>query len=206
MSARRSAPTEPWIRGQRQSIRAVVHSPCSRAGKTPGNVLLKEDGNKKGSVDEVQTKIKKRKCQTVYKPGFVVAFPQRTIIHLERSLPNASSNQPEPRAGKTPRTYDPKIRYALCGSYSVLLRVGFSMPFPLPETRCALTAPFHLFPPKEAGSLFSVALSFELPQPDVIRHPFPLKPGLSSPPNETNAPIYLIRIVYSIQRSDHPTI
>ena len=29
------------------------------------------------------------------------------------------------------------------GSYMVLLRVGFALPFPLPETRCALTAPFH---------------------------------------------------------------
>src|SRR3954471_6389560 len=27
--------------------------------------------------------------------------------------------------------------------YSVLLPVGFAVPFPLPETRCALTAPFH---------------------------------------------------------------
>ena len=65
-------------------------------------------------------------------------------------------------------------------SYSVLLRVGFSVPFLLPKTRCALTAPFHLFPFSRTGSLFSVALSFGSPQPDVIRHPFPLKPGLSS--------------------------
>src|SRR4030095_3649755 len=27
--------------------------------------------------------------------------------------------------------------------YSVLLPVWFAMPFPLPDTRCALTAPFH---------------------------------------------------------------
>jgi len=27
-------------------------------------------------------------------------------------------------------------------SYSVLLPVGFAVPSPLPETRCALTAPF----------------------------------------------------------------
>src|ERR1700754_574103 len=30
-----------------------------------------------------------------------------------------------------------------CRPYSVLLPVGFAMPSPLPETRCALTAPFH---------------------------------------------------------------
>ena len=28
-------------------------------------------------------------------------------------------------------------------SYLVLLRVGFTLPFVLPRTRCALTAPFH---------------------------------------------------------------
>ena len=31
-----------------------------------------------------------------------------------------------------------------------------------------------------AGGLFSVALSLELPPPDVIRHPDPVEPGLSS--------------------------
>src|SRR3954466_15934598 len=47
--------------------------------------------------------------------------------------------------------------------YSVLLPVGFAVPLPLPETRCALTAPFH-----PCGSLagvrglFSVALSLKL--------------------------------------------
>ena len=30
-----------------------------------------------------------------------------------------------------------------CRPYSVLLPVGFAVPFPSPETRCALTAPFH---------------------------------------------------------------
>ena len=31
--------------------------------------------------------------------------------------------------------------------YSVLLQAGLAMPPPLPETRCALTAPFHPYPP-----------------------------------------------------------
>src|ERR1700761_5360280 len=31
----------------------------------------------------------------------------------------------------------------LCHPYSVLLPVGFTMPAPLPDPRCALTAPFH---------------------------------------------------------------
>src|SRR5262245_45060045 len=30
-----------------------------------------------------------------------------------------------------------------CPPYSVLLPVGFAVPLPLPEARCALTAPFH---------------------------------------------------------------
>src|SRR3979411_3409962 len=35
-----------------------------------------------------------------------------------------------------------------CRPYSVLLPVWFAMPLPLPETRCALTAPFHPYPAK----------------------------------------------------------
>jgi len=36
--------------------------------------------------------------------------------------------------------------------YSVLLPVGFTVPPPLPETRCALTAPFHPYP--EFGAVY----------------------------------------------------
>jgi len=72
-----------------------------------------------------------------------------------------------------------------CRPYSVLLPVWFAMPVPLPEPRCALTAPFHPCPPKprraKAGGSFSVALSLGLPPPDVIRHRMSMEPGLSSP-------------------------
>jgi len=37
-------------------------------------------------------------------------------------------------------------RKGACPSYSVLLRVGFTVPLPLPVARCALTAPFHPYP------------------------------------------------------------
>src|SRR5512140_3345352 len=50
--------------------------------------------------------------------------------------------------------------------YLVLLRAGFSLPSPLPVTRCALTAPFHPYcrSPEASGSgVFSVPLSFRLP-------------------------------------------
>ena len=60
-----------------------------------------------------------------------------TAIPLVRRLPGASSNLPERLARTDPRLA-PQRR-----SYSVLLPVGFAVPFPSPETRCALTAPFH---------------------------------------------------------------
>src|SRR5262249_15084312 len=101
-------------------------------------------------------------------------------IHLGCSLPNTSRDQPEPPAG-TLRIDLPCGTSMLRDSYSVLLLVGFAVPFLLPKTRCALTAPFHLYLPLPEGSLFSVALSLRLPSPDVIRHHFPLEPGLSSP-------------------------
>ena len=60
-----------------------------------------------------------------------------TAIPLVRRLPSASSNLPERLARTDPRLA-PQRR-----SYSVLLPVGFAVPLPSPETRCALTAPFH---------------------------------------------------------------
>jgi hypothetical protein len=60
-----------------------------------------------------------------------------TAIPLVRRLPGASSNLPE-RLART------DLKLALQRrSYSVLLPVGFAVPFPSLETRCALTAPFH---------------------------------------------------------------
>ncbi len=63
--------------------------------------------------------------------------------------------------------------------YLVLLRMGFTLRKPLPAFRCALTAPFQLFPFKR-GSLLSVALSLESPPPAINRHPVTVEPGLSS--------------------------
>ncbi len=65
--------------------------------------------------------------------------------------------------------------------YSVLLPVGFTVPPLLPETRWALTPPFHPYPIRRPGGLLSVALSLRLPPPDVIRHRVSVEPGLSSP-------------------------
>ena len=68
-----------------------------------------------------------------------------------------------------------------CRPYSVLLPVWFAMPFPLPDPRCALTAPFHPYLIRRGGGSFSVALSLGSPPPDVIRHRMSMEPGLSSP-------------------------
>src|SRR5260370_13520101 len=101
-----------------------------------------------------------------------------TAIPLARRLPGVSSNLP----GRPIRT---SIRGLLspCRPYSVLLPVGFAVPPPLPEARCALAAPFHpcrgIFTPRR--SAFSVALSLGSPPPDVIRHRMSMEPGLSSP-------------------------
>jgi len=77
--------------------------------------------------------------QPACKPGSVWPAARAadvTAIPLARRLPGASSNLPE-RLIRTDPGLLPRR------SYSVLLPVGFAVPFPLPETRCALTAPFH---------------------------------------------------------------
>jgi hypothetical protein len=47
--------------------------------------------------------------------------------------------------------------------YLVLLRVGFTLPPQLLETRCALTTPFHPYRAQRHGGIFSVALSVNRP-------------------------------------------
>jgi len=50
-----------------------------------------------------------------------------------------------------------RLIFPRCRPYSVLLPVWFAMPVPLPDPRCALTAPFHPYcpppfiPPPQAG-------------------------------------------------------
>jgi len=101
--------------------------------------------------------------------------------------------------------------------YLVLLRVGFSLPPPLPAARCALTAPFHPYsaqPPQRTHSALSGALLrllgwsdgavcflWHFPStalkgrcPDVIRHTalwssdFPLPAGATKPPARGGLP------------------
>jgi len=120
-----------------------------------------------------------------------VLFPPKRAmaIHLGRPSPDASRDPPGRRRGNPPAGRNP-----LCRPYSVLLPVGFALPPPLPEARCALTAPFHPYPPK-AGGLLSVALSLGSPPPGVTRHRVSVEPGLSSP-----------RGVSPIAKGGHPTV
>ncbi len=60
-------------------------------------------------------------------------------IHLGRPLPDASRDRPGRRRGKPAW----RRKATPCHPYLVLLPVGFTVPFPSPGTRCALTAPFH---------------------------------------------------------------
>src|SRR5256885_14616232 len=67
------------------------------------------------------------------------------IIPLASPLLARSSDLPESvgwaiRAG-------PTLARRLALSYLVLLRAGFCLPPVLPRARCALTAPFHPYPP-----------------------------------------------------------
>ncbi len=83
------------------------------------------------------------------KPGSVPLQAEAMAIHLGRSLPNASCDLPERRAQQTGLSGKPDAR-----SYMVLLPVGFTLPPPLPKTRCALTAPFHPCPLKSGRFAF----------------------------------------------------
>jgi len=87
----------------------------------------------------------------------------RTVIHLGRPSPNASSDLPGDTCGPQAARGAPP--------YLVLLQRGFAVPSTLPRTRCALTAPFHPYlAPDESGTiggLLSVALSVDSRRPGV---------------------------------------
>src|SRR6195952_4624686 len=125
------------------------------------------------------------KYQPACKPGFVGHRPlARTIRdgHSSGTMFAHGLEQPTRTASLT----SPCVVFAFancprCRPYSVLLPVWFAMPVPLPDPRCALTAPFHPCLLRRGGGSFSVALSLGSPPPDVIRHRMSMEPGLSSP-------------------------
>ena len=72
-------------------------------------------------------------------------FGEATTIPLVPSSLAGSSDQP----GGMERAA------LMAPPYLVLLRAGFCLPPALPRARCALTAPFHPYPPPPAGALRS---------------------------------------------------
>ena len=84
------------------------------------------------------------------------------------------SSSPEVTRGVQQPTRGPRPGRPQTPPYSVLLRVGFSLPAMSPRRRCALTAPFHpCHPPGfpgEFGGVFSVALSLGSPPLAVNQH------------------------------------
>ena len=99
-----------------------------------------------------------------------------------------SSGTPVARRIKQPTRMTGPDRAEACASrhsYSVLLPVGFAVPPPLLEARCALTAPFHPCRDRYATwtrrSVLCGTVTEALLPPDVIRHRWSMEPGLSSP-------------------------
>ena len=60
----------------------------------------------------------------------------------------------------TLQCYRSRTNLLRCRPYSVLLPVGFTLPSPLPDPRCALTAPFHPCCPTEGGKRFVLCGTF----------------------------------------------
>ena len=93
--------------------------------------------------------------QPACKPGSVRHRPlARTIRdgHSSGTMFAHGLEQPTRTAGLTsPRGVIACANSPLRRPYSVLLPVGFTMPAPLPDPRCALTAPFHPYPAKPEG-------------------------------------------------------
>ena len=123
--------------------------------------------------------------QPACKPGSVGHRPLAQAIrdgHSSGTMFAHGLEQPTRTAGLTsPRGVIAFANGPLRRPYSVLLPVGFAMPAPLPDPRCALTAPFHPYFLRGGSGSFSVALSLGSPPPDVIRHRMSMEPGLSSP-------------------------
>ena len=119
--------------------------------------------------------------QTACKPGSVrraANRPRRRPFLCDAGCPAPEATYPDGGPDKGLRL-SPR-----CRPYSVLLPVGFAVPPPLPEARCALTAPFHPCRADTQRTRRSVLCGtfpgLQLP-PDVIRHRMSMEPGLSSP-------------------------
>ena len=100
----------------------------------------------------------------------------RTVIHLGRPSPNASSDLPGDTCGPQAARGAPP--------YLVLLQRGFAVPSSLPKTRCALTAPFQPYLPPERvwrHRRYAFCCTFRrFASPRRYLASSPVEPGLSS--------------------------
>ena len=80
-----------------------------------------------------------------------------------------------------PAAYPGTMRAALSPPYLALLQAGFAVPWLLPAMRCALTAPFHPYLPRNAGRRYAFCCTFRrFAPPRRYLAPCPEEPGLSS--------------------------
>src|SRR5438552_10444128 len=104
-----------------------------------------ERTNRKPSrfLSESEGHVSRRTC----KPNSVSRRGGTTVIPLGRASLRDSSDLPG--SGGASSRNARRISSPLL-PYLVLLRVGFALPWLLPARRCALTAPFHPYPPRRA--------------------------------------------------------
>ena len=107
-------------------------------------------------------------CQAACKPGSVRSDYSSRMLVTKHLL------QPTQTTRWKYRCY---INIASC-FYLVLLPAGFTKLFQLPETRCALTTPFH--PYFNIKRYIFCCTSLEFPLPGVTRRCISMEPGLSS--------------------------
>ena len=118
------------------------------------------------------------------KPNSVPAFRRTTIIPLVPSLLTGSSSLPGD-ASNGPFDYLLACARRAWSPYLALLRAGFCLPSVLPQTRCALTAPFHPYLSARPfglarGGIFSVPLVLRVAPTGRYPAHCPAEFGLSS--------------------------
>ena len=87
------------------------------------------------------------RCQTACKPGSVPRAWARGDGHSSGTPVAGRLARPTRAAARKPACRTSIAWGPACRPYLVLLPVGFTLPPPLPGARCALTAPFHPYPP-----------------------------------------------------------
>ena len=111
----------------------------------PRAAALAKNGRGPGGIPRRALSLRQPAC----KPGSGWRdFSRAAAIPLGRRLRVASSSQPGRLDRRPVWVFFPAFaRTSPRRPYSALLPVGFAVPLPSPEARCALTAPFHPYPP-----------------------------------------------------------